>query len=546
MKKVPIIFLCLMTVCAVLVTPMLAAEPVPFRPLPHKPTGGTLNIGYFRKASSPDGFQAWGTFDRMYFFTGNEVLVAIGKDGKYDPAESLAYAYEVLDDGKRYRFHLRKGVQFQGGYGEMTADDAAWSLNRIHRKDSGSRWSSIFRSMDRAEAVDRYTVDVYLKTRDANLIIRLFDRGSIVHSRKHWEKIGGAKKHKANPIGTGPYQLVDWKVGVEQKWVKHPQYWRGEPMVDQVNVKIITETRTRLAALQTGEVKVAWLQAEQVPAAKKDPNIQVWDFTGVGWDGWMWAPGLSPLDDIRMRRALVKAIDRGALNKAIYLNTLRPSQSHTFPPESPYGINAKDLWQGEWLQYDVAAAKKLVREVAKAKGLKLPIILKGVCEQRPDRQLFCEFLQAAWGEIDVKFEFKIVSNASERSNVMQQCQTHVTQTGSGMLAPHYMEGSLYSAGGSNYSVKYCSDKGHQLSPQDAQVQAELDRLLDEATQQINADQAIAIYKQVQRLALKNLWVYVPAMLRVNYIGCHIPTMGGCETNPTRGDGFTRAGDFWLK
>jgi ABC-type transport system substrate-binding protein len=317
-------------------------------------------------------------------------------------------------------------------------------------------------------------------------------------------------------------------------------------MVDQVNVKIITETRTRLAALQTGEVNVAWLQAEQVPAAKKDPNIQVWDFTGVGWDGWMWAPGLSPLDDIRMRRALVKAIDRGALNKAIYLNTLRPSQSHTFPPESPYGITAQDLWQGEWLQYDVAAAKKLVREVAKAKGLELPVQIKGVCEQRPDRQLFCEFLQAAWSEIDVKFEFKIVSNASERSNVMQQCQTHVTQTGSGMLAPHYMEGSLYSAGGSNYSVKYCSDKGHQLSPQDAQVQAELDRLLDEATQQINADQAIAIYKQVQRLALKNLWVYVPAMLRVNYIGCHIPTTGGCETNPTRGDGFIRAGDFWLK
>jgi peptide/nickel transport system substrate-binding protein len=63
----------------------------------------------------------------MYFFTGNEVLMAIGKDSLYDPAESLAYTYEVLDDGKRYRFHLRQGVQFQGGYGEMTAADVAWS-----------------------------------------------------------------------------------------------------------------------------------------------------------------------------------------------------------------------------------------------------------------------------------------------------------------------------------------------------------------------------------------------------------------------------------
>ena len=60
-------------------------------------------------------------------------------------------------------------------------------------------------------------------------------------------------------------------------------------MADRVNVKIITENRARLAALQTGEVQVAWLQAEQVPEAQKDPNIKVWSFTGVGWDGWAWA-----------------------------------------------------------------------------------------------------------------------------------------------------------------------------------------------------------------------------------------------------------------
>jgi len=92
-----------------------------------------------RETSSPDGFQAVGSFDRMYFFTGNEVLVAIGKDGLYDPAESLAYAYDVLDEGKCYRFHLRQGVEFQGGLGEMTAADVAWSLNRIHQPDTGSR-----------------------------------------------------------------------------------------------------------------------------------------------------------------------------------------------------------------------------------------------------------------------------------------------------------------------------------------------------------------------------------------------------------------------
>jgi ABC-type transport system substrate-binding protein len=184
----PLRLLCLILTAALglLVTTTLAAEVVPPQPLPHQPTGGTLKIAYFREASSPDGFQAEGSFDRMYFYTGNEVLVAIGKDGLYDPAQSLAYAYDVLDEGKRYRFYLRQGVQFQGGYGEVTAADVAWSLNRIHRKDTGSRWSNRFQAMERAEEVDRYTLDVYLKTVDANLVLRMFDRESIVHSRKRW------------------------------------------------------------------------------------------------------------------------------------------------------------------------------------------------------------------------------------------------------------------------------------------------------------------------------------------------------------------------
>jgi len=531
---------------AMLATGALAAEFVPPRPVPHKPVGGTLNLAYFREVSSPDGFQANGSFDRMYFFTGNEVLMAMGKDGLYDPSESLAYAYEVLDDGKRYRLHLRKGVQFQGGYGEMTAADVAWSLNRIHRPDMGSRWSNIFRAMDRAEEVDRYTVDVHLKDLDVNLITRMFDRQSIIHSRKHWEDVGGPEQHKLRPISTGPYQLVDWKVGVGTEWVKHPQYWRGEPMMDRVNVRVITENRARLAALQTGEVQVAWLQAEQVLEAQKDPNIKVWSYTGVGWDGWAWAIGLPPLDDIRLRRALVKAVDRDALNKSVYLNTMRPSQAHTFPPESPYGINGAELWQGDWLKYDPAAAKKLVHEVAKERGLQLPIELKGVCERRPDRQLVCEFLQAAWDEIDVKLTFAVVSNANERLQVMEQCQTHVNQTGGLVHAPYLMENTLQSTGPNSYSSFLCKDKGHKLTPSDLQVQADLDRLLDLATRQPSMDQAVDIYKQVQLLALKNVWQYIPAMLRVNYYGCHIPSTGGCEENPMRGDGHIRTGDFWVK
>jgi hypothetical protein len=109
-----------------------------------------------------------------------------------------------------------------------------------------------------------------------------------------------------------------------------------------------------------------------------------------------------------------------------------------------------------------------------------------------------------------------------------------------------MEGALLSTSTGNVTARVCQDKGHTFGPADAKVQTELDRLLNEASQQMELEQALNLYKQVQRLALENLWQYVPAMLRVNYIGCHMPTTGGCETNPIRGDGHIRVGDFWRK
>ena len=343
----------------------------------------------------------------------------------------------------------------------------------------------------------------------------MFDRQSIVHSRKRWEELGGPEQHKLHPIGTGPYQLVDWKVGVGTEWVKHPQYWRGEPMADRVNVKVITENRARLAALQTGEVQMAWLQAEQVSEAQKDPNIKVWSFTGVGWDGWAWSNGLPPLDDIRMRRALIKAVDRDAFNKAVYLNTTRASQAHSFPPESAYGINATELWQGDWLKYDPAAAKKLVQEVAKERGLKLPIELKGVCERRPDRQLVCEFLQAAWDEIGVKLNFAVVSNAAERRAV----DGAVPDPHQPDRRPHAR--SLFDGGGScsrpaKITTAPISAKIKGTSSVPAMLRCRLRSTVcwNRPHGSPRSSSPIDIYKQVQMVALKNAWSYVPALLRV--------------------------------
>jgi peptide/nickel transport system substrate-binding protein len=505
-----------------------------------------LKVGFFRAETSPDGYQAQGTFDRMYFYTGMEPLVAIGKDSQYDAAESLAYSFEALSSGLVMRFRLRKGVQFHGGFGEMTADDVVFSLGRW-KQPAGAGCSGCpdtFKAVSIAVAVDPYTVDVAMSSPDANLVPKMFDREAIIHSRKNWDQIGGADAHKSKPIGTGPYSLVEWKPGLSTKWAAHPQWWRGKPYADSVEVLIIPETKTRLAALVTGQLNVSWLQAEMVGQARKDTNIKVWDFTGVGYDGWAWNNGLPPLDDLRMRQAMVKAVDRKALNQAVYLGVLRDSNSHVFPPESPFGVDLKDIWEGD-LKYDPPAAKKLVEAVAKDRGLAMPVVITGGCERAPERQQFCEFLQGAWSAIGVKFDFQVLTNNAQVSALMDKCATHVHQTGSGILLPHFLVSSLDTRA-SNRPVGICKDKGSGLSADNQKVQDQLDSLFAKANLEFDDVKRADLYKQAQRLALQQVWGFVPAMLRVNYVGCYAPSTGGCDSNPARGDGFVRNGDFWLK
>ena len=129
---------------------------------------------------------------------------------------------------------------------------------------------------------------------------------------------------------------------------------------------------------------------------------------------------------------------------------------------------------------------------------------------------------------------------------MEQCQTHVNQTGGLIHLPHLMESTLQSTGQNSYSSNLCKDKGHKLNPNDPRCRLSSIVCWTRPLSSEPWTKAIDLYKQVQMLALKNVWQTVPAMLRVNYIGCHIPTTGGCDENPFRGDGHIRPGDFWVK
>jgi len=159
--------------------------------------GGTLTFAYFRAPTSPDGYQSSGGYENFFIWANNEPILAMDTGGGYDQKASLASAFEVLDDGLRVRLTIREGVQFQGGLGEMTAEDVAWSLNRWFEEGSlGCRGcAGLFSSVTEAVVVNPTTVDLILETLDSNIVTKLMGRETIIHSKKHWDAVGGLDSH---------------------------------------------------------------------------------------------------------------------------------------------------------------------------------------------------------------------------------------------------------------------------------------------------------------------------------------------------------------
>ncbi|MBI2965216.1 MAG: hypothetical protein HYY34_03315 [Chloroflexi bacterium] len=191
--------------------------------------GGTLNFAYFRAPTPPDGYQSSGGFEGFFIWTNNESVLGRGVGSTVNTNESLATKWEVLDDGLRIRLHVRKGVQFQGGLGEMTTEDVAWSFNRWFEQGAAGcgGCASAMRAVKSVAAVDKDVVDISMTRLDANYIIKLTGREAIVHSKKHWTAIGGADAHKSKPIGTGAYKLTEWQPGTVIKYERHYDWWQG-------------------------------------------------------------------------------------------------------------------------------------------------------------------------------------------------------------------------------------------------------------------------------------------------------------------------------
>jgi peptide/nickel transport system substrate-binding protein len=223
---------------------------------------------------------------------------------------SLAEHAEMTADFRKAAFRLRPGLKFHDGQ-PLTTADVKWTYENY----KGSHVKIFREKLEQIQIVDDRTIVFHFKGPFLEFM-ELYNGGvsgiGWVIPKHYYEKVG-REGFKARPIGAGPYKFVSQQAGVQMEFEAWEEYWRRTPATKTIVVKGIRDNAARLAAMQTGELDLAFGMTGKVfSQVVADKNLRwVPNFTGP-W--WLMFPGYnepeSPFHDKRVRQAVSLAINR--------------------------------------------------------------------------------------------------------------------------------------------------------------------------------------------------------------------------------------------
>ena len=316
------------------------------------------------------------------------------------------------DDGKTWTFKIRDGVKWHDG-SPLTAADVAASWQEIIHPRAGvsSARESYFVMVDKVEAPDASTVVFHLKFATSAFLPALADPFAWIYKKEildrdpHW--------YEKNVMGSGPFKFVEYQIGQSIKGTRNPDYYhKGLPYLDGFTAIFADKQAVRIDAIRADR---AAMEFRGLPPSARDQlvkelgnkvTVQTGDWNCVN----MITPNhkRKPFDDVRVRRALVLAIDQWhgapALSKIANVNTV----GGIVFPGSPLAATKEELQKivGYWP--DIAKsreeAKRLLKE-AGAENLTFELLNRNV--DQPYKYI-ATWVIDEWGKIGVRATQKVL------------------------------------------------------------------------------------------------------------------------------------------
>ncbi|MGH7227012.1 MAG: ABC transporter substrate-binding protein, partial [Gemmataceae bacterium] len=263
------------------------------------------------------------------------------KPGTVEPEPGLTTGWTVSEDGMTYQFKLRPNVKFQDGT-PFDADTYMQGVNRLLDKSSpiyiyntGPVEGYIdFTYGDVASLgkIDDHTVEFKLKKPNAAFVTSLAIVWNGVVSPAAAAKYG--KDFRNNPVGTGPFIFKEWKSRDAVMLDANPAYWNGKPHLDHLIFKEYPDPQGALLALKKGDIQIlADVSTTVIPALQADKQIKLLTQPGLAQSGVGFPTDTPPFDNVKVRQALNYAIDRHAIDKALFKGFAVPMQAPMPPSE---------------------------------------------------------------------------------------------------------------------------------------------------------------------------------------------------------------------
>jgi peptide/nickel transport system substrate-binding protein len=321
-----------------------------------------------------------------------EPLVNLDADLNIVPA--LAESWEFSEDATTLTVNLRSGVTFHDG-SDLTSADVKASFERILNEETGAAARANFTSIESIDTPDDLTVVFNLNTADVPLLAAMASVNAAIVS----EEAVASGDFTSGAIGTGPFILDNWTPEETTTLSANADWWGEGPFVDGIDIRIIPDESSILAALRAGEIDFAILNDPLIATLLiDDQTVTLNRAPSIAYHVFQLNPSRAPMDKLEVRQAMSCAIDRQEVLDTASLGYGEVTGPLTIPafklPLEEYACYEKDLDR----------ARELLAAAGEEDGFTIQVIAANA--EPPTALSEAQNIQAQLAEIGITVEIE--------------------------------------------------------------------------------------------------------------------------------------------
>jgi peptide/nickel transport system substrate-binding protein len=272
----------------------------------------------------------------------------------------------------------------------MDAEDVKFSLDRARAEDSANAQKALFAGIADVTVVDPLTVKVTLNEANGNFLFNMAWGDAVIVAPESIENI------KTNPVGTGAFKFSGWVQGDRIDIERNPDYWGAPAILEKATFKFISDPTAAFAAVMAEDVDVfsGFPAPENLPQFEADPRFQVLTGSTEGETILAINNKQPPFDNVKVREAVARAIDRQAIIDGAMFGYGTPIGTH-FAPHNPAYVDLTAI-----SAYDPELSKKLLAEAGFPEGFETTLHLPPPSYARRGG----EIIAAQLAEVGIKAE----------------------------------------------------------------------------------------------------------------------------------------------